>query len=122
VDKNFHQDVTAYAGAEYRLDAGFRLQTTDFWTYGSQMEMAMIWLDSNYTEISRATLDVDAVITTAGVWEHHDIRAIAPSGTVAVRSWFRWASLAPDPQQNNRGIYMDNVTIVRAKQTVLTVR
>lgn len=120
VDRKFYQDVTAYAGAEYRLDAGFRLQTTDFWTYGSQMEMAMIWLDSNYTEISRATLDVDAAITTAGVWEHHDIRAIAPSGTVAVRSWFRWTSGGTGG--NNRGIYMDNVTVVRAKRTVLTVK
>ena len=109
LDHHFYQDVVATPGMKYTLDAAFRFDT-NFESNGSQVEMALIWLDVGSSEISRATHDVDDVLSTPG-WNHTSVGATAPPGTTTVRSWFRFTTDSVIENSSQASVLIDTVSL-----------
>jgi hypothetical protein len=111
LDRYFYQDVDGTAGVEYTLDAGFKFET-NFESNGGTLEMAMIWLNSGGSEISRLTLDVNANLNAAEGWKHLSLAGTAPAGTAAVRAWFRWTTDSNIENSSSTSAFVDNVSLL----------
>lgn len=110
LDRSFWQDVAGTSGMEYTLDAAFKFNP-NFEPNGSTLEMAMIWLDSGNTEISRITLDINENLDSAEGWKHLNITGIAPANTAFVRASFRFTTDDTIETSSNSSALIDNVSL-----------
>ncbi|VGO12599.1 hypothetical protein PDESU_01152 [Pontiella desulfatans] len=110
LDRSFWQDTVGVAGMEYTLDAAFKFNP-NFESNGSTLEMAIIWLNGNGSEISRITLDVNANLDTSEDWKHLNISGIAPPTTATVRAWFHWTTDNTIEISTQSSALVDNVTL-----------
>ena len=75
--------------------------------------LALVWLDGGSTEISRDSLDINAVISTNG-WAHTNVTATAPAGTAMVRALFHWTTTTnAGSGSGDQSCMVDNVTLTR---------
>jgi hypothetical protein len=114
VTNSFHQDRDAVPGLIYELSARFKIQP-GFRANGGELEMALVWLDSGGSELSRESLDVLDTIAVDDTFTDSGISATAPLGAATVQCLFSWTTTSnANDGSAGKSAMVDTVILTRS--------